>query len=113
MANLSLMFLKKTYVVVLGQLYLGVFSGPVEGILMIIAIYVISGLYGIVSFVFFGPLSDYRRVIIGPSFWDTKILSFTRLDVFPVLTKLIPNIGLNEAFMVVGGFGLAFNIFSR
>jgi hypothetical protein len=45
----------KSYAVVLGQLYLGVFSGPVEGILMIIAIYVISGLYGIISFVLFGP----------------------------------------------------------
>jgi hypothetical protein len=30
----------------LGQLYLGVFSGPVEGILMIVAIYVITGFYG-------------------------------------------------------------------
>jgi ethanolaminephosphotransferase len=29
-----------------GQLYLGVFSGPVEGILMITAIYIISGIYG-------------------------------------------------------------------
>ena len=29
-----------------GQLFLGVFSGPVEGILMIVAIYVISGVYG-------------------------------------------------------------------
>ena len=30
----------------LGQLYLGVFSGPVEGILMIVGIYVTTGLYG-------------------------------------------------------------------
>lgn len=30
----------------IGQLYLGVFSGPVEGILMIVAIYVVTGLYG-------------------------------------------------------------------
>ena len=29
-----------------GQLYLGVFSGPVEGILLIVGIYVITGLYG-------------------------------------------------------------------
>lgn len=29
-----------------GQLYLGVFSGPVEGILMIVAIFIISGRYG-------------------------------------------------------------------
>jgi ethanolaminephosphotransferase len=31
-----------------GQLYLGVFSGPVEGILMIVAIFTITGFYGIV-----------------------------------------------------------------
>lgn len=29
-----------------GQLYLGVFSGPVEGILMIVGIYIITGFYG-------------------------------------------------------------------
>lgn len=29
-----------------GQLFLGVFSGPVEGILMIITIFLISGTYG-------------------------------------------------------------------
>jgi ethanolaminephosphotransferase len=29
-----------------GQLYLGVFSGPVEGILMIVGIYTITGFYG-------------------------------------------------------------------
>ena len=29
-----------------GQLYLGVFSGPVEGILMIVGLYVVTGLYG-------------------------------------------------------------------
>jgi len=74
-----------------GQLYLGVFSGPVEGILMIVAIYVLTGLY-------------------GPSFWDTGILTITRLDRLPLLPKIIPNFGLNEAFMVFGAFGLAFNI---
>ena len=29
-----------------GQLYLGVFSGPVEGILMIVTIYIVTGLRG-------------------------------------------------------------------
>ena len=29
-----------------GQLYLGAFSGPVEGILMVVGIYCISGYYG-------------------------------------------------------------------
>ncbi|KAF8079248.1 CDP-alcohol phosphatidyltransferase-domain-containing protein [Lyophyllum atratum] len=75
-----------------GQLYLGVCSGPVEGILMIITIYVISGFY-------------------GPSFWDQKFLTITRLDRIPLLQKL-PNLPLNESFMVTGAIGLAFNIIS-
>ncbi|KAJ8085164.1 hypothetical protein PM082_003949 [Marasmius tenuissimus] len=73
-----------------GALYLGVFSGPVEGILMIIAIYVITAIY-------------------GPSFWDTGILTFLGLEKYPPL-KDIPNIGLNESFMALGAIGLAFNI---
>ncbi|KAF8899396.1 Choline/ethanolaminephosphotransferase [Infundibulicybe gibba] len=75
-----------------GQLYLGVCSGPVEGIIMIIMIYMITG-------------------ICGPTFWDKGILTVTRLDHVPLVNKL-PNIGLNEAFMVFGAFGLAFNIYS-
>ncbi|KAF7307605.1 hypothetical protein MIND_00555700 [Mycena indigotica] len=73
-----------------GQLYLGVFSGPVEGILMIVAIFTISGLY-------------------GPAFWDTKILTFLRLTNMPYINRL-PNLPLNESFMVFGAFGLFFNI---
>lgn len=30
----------------LGQLYLGVFSGPVEGILLIVGIFIVTGIYG-------------------------------------------------------------------
>ncbi|KDQ62969.1 hypothetical protein JAAARDRAFT_361800 [Jaapia argillacea MUCL 33604] len=74
-----------------GTLYLGVFSGPVEGILMIVAIYLISGIY-------------------GPTVWDTGFLSFTRLDRIPAIANAVPEMGLNDAFMVFGGFGLAFNI---
>jgi ethanolaminephosphotransferase len=76
-----------------GQLYLGVFSGPVEGILMIVVIYFITGLY-------------------GPSFWDQKLLTVTRLNSIPVIQRYVPNIALNESFMVFGAFGLAFNIYS-
>ncbi|KAG5728742.1 hypothetical protein E4T56_gene18606 [Termitomyces sp. T112] len=75
-----------------GQLYLGVFSGPIEGILMIISIYLLSGIY-------------------GPSLWDRKILTITRLEHIPFISKL-PNLPLNETFMVFGAFGLAFNIIS-
>ncbi|EIW87360.1 choline ethanolaminephosphotransferase [Coniophora puteana RWD-64-598 SS2] len=74
-----------------GLLYLGPFSGPVEGILMIVVVYIITGLF-------------------GPSFWDTGILTFTRLDKIPLIASNIPNIGLNEAFMVFGALSLGFNI---
>jgi len=74
-----------------GTLFLGYFSGPVEGILMIVGIYIITGLY-------------------GPSFWDTGILTFLHLDTNPSITKLIPNKGLNESFMVFGALALAYNI---
>lgn len=76
-----------------GVLYLGPFSGPVEGILMIVIIYIISGIF-------------------GPTFWDKKILTVTRLDRIPQVVQHIPNIGLNESFMVFGAFALAFNIVS-
>ncbi|KIP05510.1 hypothetical protein PHLGIDRAFT_128827 [Phlebiopsis gigantea 11061_1 CR5-6] len=74
-----------------GQLYLGFFSGPVEGILMIVGIYVITGLY-------------------GTPFWDTPVLTFLGLENVPQIAKYVPNKGLNEAFLVFGVVGLAFNI---
>ena len=73
-----------------GQLFLGHISGPVEGILMIVAIFFISGYY-------------------GPQFWDQKILTFTHLEGLPLMSQL-PNIPLNESFMVFGALGLGFNI---
>ncbi|KAJ8489961.1 hypothetical protein ONZ45_g13371 [Pleurotus djamor] len=76
-----------------GQLYLGIFSGPVEGILLIVLMYIVTGFY-------------------GPRFWDIGWLTFTRLDQIPFFEKNIPNIGLNELFMVFGAVTLAFNIIS-
>ncbi|TFK70097.1 Choline/ethanolaminephosphotransferase [Pluteus cervinus] len=73
-----------------GILYLGVFSGPVEGIIMIVIIYICTGLF-------------------GPSFWDQRILTIAKLEHDPRF-KNIPNVGLNEALMVFAGFGLALNI---
>lgn len=32
-----------------GQLFLGVFSGPVEGILMVVGLYVLTGVYGVLT----------------------------------------------------------------
>ncbi|KAL0952165.1 hypothetical protein HGRIS_008779 [Hohenbuehelia grisea] len=74
-----------------GQLFLAAFSGPVEGILMIVAIYIISGIY-------------------GTEVWDTPILTFTKLDKIPFIAEHVQNVGLNEAFMAFGAIGLAFNI---
>ncbi|KAF8185705.1 cholinephosphotransferase [Pholiota molesta] len=73
-----------------GQLFLGHFSGPVEGILMIVTIYLISGYY-------------------GPTFWEQKIWTFTHLEHVPLFARL-PNLPLNEAFLVFGAVGLGFNI---
>ncbi|KAI0783172.1 Choline/ethanolaminephosphotransferase [Abortiporus biennis] len=74
-----------------GQLYLGVFSGPVEGIIMIVCIYIVSGIF-------------------GPQFWDTGVLTFFHLEEVEQVTKYVPNIGLNETFMFLAGIGLGFNI---
>ncbi|THH31035.1 hypothetical protein EUX98_g3163 [Antrodiella citrinella] len=74
-----------------GQLYLGTFSGPVEGIVMIIGIYVTTG-------------------FLGPTFWDTPTLTFLHLDNVEIITKYIPNKGLNEAAMAAGAVVLAYNI---
>ncbi|GJE98858.1 choline/ethanolaminephosphotransferase [Phanerochaete sordida] len=74
-----------------GQLYLGVFSGPVEGILLIVGIFIVTGIY-------------------GPTFWDTPALEFLGLQDVPILAKFAQGRGLNEAFMAFGAVMLAFNI---
>ncbi|KAJ4463275.1 hypothetical protein C8J55DRAFT_539112 [Lentinula edodes] len=73
--------------------FYGVFSGPVEGILILVAIYMITGVY-------------------GPSFWNTPILDVLHLSHIPLITSTFSNIGLNVSSMVFGAFGLAFNILS-
>lgn len=93
-----------------GVLYLGPFSGPIEGILMIVFIYVISGIFGECSVCRILLLAHGR---IGPSFWDQRFLTFTHLDHIPQVAEIVPDIGLNEAFMVFAAFSLAFNIVSR
>ncbi|KAF7971030.1 hypothetical protein HWV62_22229 [Athelia sp. TMB] len=76
-----------------GQLYLGVFSGPVEGILMIVAIFTITG-------------------FCGTAFWDKGILTATGLINIERIAAIVPNYPLNESFMIFGAAGLAFNILS-
>lgn len=75
-----------------GVLFLSSFSGPVEGIIIIVVIFFITGLY-------------------GPTFWDQGILTVLSLDHLPVVTQLrIKNLPLNECFLVFGACGLVFNI---
>lgn len=82
-----------------GTLFLSAFSGPVEGILMICAIYFITAIMG------------------GAGFWDTGILNISGLDKIEwvrnnqILTNW--NLPLNEAFMVFGALGLVGNIAAR
>ncbi|KAH9964108.1 Choline/ethanolaminephosphotransferase [Russula dissimulans] len=74
-----------------GQLYLGVFSGPVEGILMIVTIFMITG-------------------FMGPTFWDQNVLTLTRLENIEWIASHVPNIGINVCFMIFSIVALAFNI---
>jgi len=76
-------------------LFLSVFSGPVEGILMIIAIYVVTGFY-------------------GSAFWDQGILTLTGLDKIDLVhrTRWLQDLPLNECFLLFGLVGLLFNIAS-
>lgn len=45
----------------------------------------------------------------GPQFWDQKIFTFLHIAHLPLINKM-PNLPLNESFMVFAGFGLSSNI---
>lgn len=84
---------------------------------MIIAIFIVSGIYGTSSSIGlynFSPanISDWLD-FVGPTIWDTGLLTALHLDHVDSVTRIIPNIGLNESFMVFGALALAFNIFVR
>lgn len=89
-----------------GILFLGYFSGPVEGILIIVAIYIITGFRG---------MSDHGFTVfpahgnIGTLFWETRMWTFLGLEnVYPF--NHIPNLALNESFMCFAALGLVVNI---
>ena len=54
-----------------------------------------------------GLVYEYRS---GPEFWDRDFLATTHLDKYPVVLQYVSRIGLNDAFMVLGGVVLAYNI---
>jgi ethanolaminephosphotransferase len=94
----------------LGQLYLGVFSGPVEGILMVIVVFIITGFCGA------SITPDYVSTIesrAGPTFWDHKILTITRLENVDWIASHVPNVALNVCLMIFSTFVLGFNIVTR
>lgn len=78
-----------------GTLYLSAFSGPVEGILMICAIYLITG-----------------TSASGSQFWDRGILSISHLERIPAVARALKewNLPLNDAFLAFGALGLLGNI---
>lgn len=55
-------------------------------------------------------MRSFTICLPGPTVWDTSFLTFTGLDRIEIFSKHVPNFGLNEAFMVFGGFALGFNI---
>jgi hypothetical protein len=49
----------------------------------------------------------------GPSFWDQKLLTFTRLENVDWIASRVPNLPINTSFMIFAGVALAFNIVTR
>ena len=47
---------------------------------------------------------------LGPEFWDRDFFTTTRLAKYPIVLEYVPRLGLNDAFMVLGGVVLAYNI---
>ncbi|GAA6061052.1 hypothetical protein JCM10212_000095 [Sporobolomyces blumeae] len=73
-----------------GTLFLSAFSGPVEGILIVVALFTVTGFK-------------------GPEFWDTGIL--TVLGISPSsLPFHVKNLPLNDFFLLFSSVGLVFNI---
>ncbi|GAA6037966.1 hypothetical protein JCM8097_009513 [Rhodosporidiobolus ruineniae] len=81
-----------------GTLFLSAFSGPVEGILLVVAVFVVTGFK-------------------GPQFWDTGVLSLLGVHPsdHPILSSLpfrIKDLPLNDLFLTFSAIGLVFNIVS-
>jgi len=77
-----------------GTLFLSAFSGPIEGILIIIVLYIITGFK-------------------GPTFWDQGILTTIGIRDSGIVNALhIKDLPLNECFIIFGAIGCGFNIIS-
>lgn len=76
-----------------GILYLGYFSGPVEGVLMLCGVYLISGYF-------------------GPVFWTLHVKQvFPTVDFsYGPLTQLLSELQLNHLLILIGGLVTFSNI---
>ncbi|KAF7723078.1 hypothetical protein EC973_002362 [Apophysomyces ossiformis] len=75
-----------------GILYLGYFSGPVEGVLMLVAVQMISGLF-------------------GPAFWVLRLQEIAPLNwSYNSWTRTAGELQLNHILILIGAVVLAINI---
>ncbi|KAG8984872.1 hypothetical protein FRB94_010715 [Tulasnella sp. JGI-2019a] len=79
-----------------GTLYLGVFSGPVDGIIIICIMYAITGYY-------------------GPSLWDTKFVEAVSAENLlathaPKLLVQLNDLAISDVFYVIGMIQVFFNV---
>jgi hypothetical protein len=77
---------------------------------MIVTIFMITGFFGALRSA--DTCADIERYA-GPSFWDQKILTFTRLENVEWIASRVPNLAINTSFMIFAAFGLGFNIVTR
>ncbi|KAI7879949.1 hypothetical protein K492DRAFT_130752 [Lichtheimia hyalospora FSU 10163] len=82
-----------------GVLFLGYFSGPVEGVLMLVGVQLISGYFG-----------KYHR----PAFWTLRIA-----EVVPIThwatepwKRIVGGLQLNHVLIIIGAIVLLYNIFA-
>ena len=94
-----------------GTLYLSAFSGPVEGILMICAIYLLTALHPAGQSLWSRPMISLIPGEIG----EMAILGAKNLDKILGLkgSWRLERIPINVAFMLFGGLGTVGNIINR
>lgn len=104
---------------ILQTLYLSSFSGPVEGILLVISVFLITSVFGKnnishmkASRELYAPLT--RIPFAGPGFWDQGILTVTRLKSIGLIKMLhLKDVPLNECAMLFAIISLASNTIGR
>ncbi|GAA5865249.1 hypothetical protein JCM3774_004908 [Rhodotorula dairenensis] len=105
-----------------GTLFLSAFSGPVEGILLVVGVFIVTGFKGalwnsvhVLNQPRTDPVSGHERA--GPGFWDTGVLSFFGLhpstnSFLASLPFHVKDLPINDLFMSFSAVGLLFNIYA-